>query len=384
MSGQGAVRPTRRGIAVLVLGLLLVAFGQWAGYPLLRALGGILLAAVLAAVAVTARRVRVVVTRSVYPDRVQRGSSALARLRVRNPTTARQPGVLATDRAGGEAQTVRIRPLPPSTGATYHYELATRARGRMTVGPLLLHRADPFGLARNRLPTGETATLWVYPKQFPARALVGGYARHHHEGAATDELLRGSMDLRDVREYVHGDEIRHLHWKATARTGRLMVRDLADPRQPRFTVLLDTRPDSLPSQGFEEAIDLAASLLGASALAGRHSRLVTSSGLDVPTAGGPQAARQLLDELCLLDQGGNDDAVVPAVLGTSRGFGGCLTVITSPGAEMSSLAWLRSRYSPIFVFVLGAAGAAQTVTGARLLGAEDAEHAVRRWNEVLG
>ncbi|MBN6039079.1 DUF58 domain-containing protein [Amycolatopsis sp. 195334CR] len=377
------MRPTRRGIAVLVLGLLLVAFGQWAGYPLLRALGGILLAAVVAAVAVTARRVRVVVTRSVYPDRVGRGDSALARLKVRNPTAASQPGVLATDRAGGEARTVRIRPLPPSTGATYHYELTTRVRGLMTVGPLLLHRADPFGLARNRLPTGETATLWVYPKQFPARVPTAGYARHHHEGAATDELLRGSMDLRDVREYVPGDEIRHLHWKASARTGRLMVRDLADPRQPRFTVLLDTRPGSLTPQGFEEAVDLAASLLGASALAGRHSRLVTSSGLDVPTPGGPQAARRLLDELCVLGQG-KADAVVPAVLGTSRGFGGCLTVITSGGAEMSSLAWLRSRYSPIFVFVLGAAGAAQTVTGARLLGADNAEHAVRRWNEVLG
>ncbi|WP_236808938.1 DUF58 domain-containing protein [Amycolatopsis albispora] len=369
---------------MLVLGLLVVAFGQWAGYPLLRALGAILLAAVLAAVVVTARRVRMVVTRSVYPSRVQRGSPALARLRVRNPGTTRQPALLATDRAGGTAQTVRIRPLPPSTGATYHYALATPVRGRMTVGPLLLHRADPFGLARNRLPTGETAELWVYPRQFPARALVGGYPRHHHEGAATDELLRGSMDLREVREYVHGDEIRHLHWKATARTGRLMVRALADPQQPRFTVLLDTRPDSLPPRLFEEAVDLAASLLGASARAGQHSRLVTSSGLDVPTSGGPRAARRLLDELCVLDQGGAADAVVPAVLTTNRAVGGCLAMITSAGAEMSSLARLRDRYPAIFVFVLGAAGAARTVTGARLLGAENAEHAVRRWNEVLG
>ncbi|RBM22243.1 DUF58 domain-containing protein [Prauserella sp. PE36] len=378
------MRPTRRGSVVFVLAVLLVAFGQWAGQPLLRALGGILLAAVLAAVAVTARPVRVVVTRSVYPDRVERGRPVLARLRVRNPATRRQSPFLATDRAGGTAQTVRIRALPPSAEATYHYELTISTRGKATVGPLLLHRADPFGLATNRLPTGETATLWVHPRQYPARALVGAHPRHHHEGAITDDPLRGSMDLRDVREYVPGDEVRHLHWKATARTGRLMVRDLADPQQPRFTVLLDTRAGSMPPPAFEEAVDLAASLLGASAREGQHSRLVTSSGLDVPTPGGSQAARTLLDELCLVRPHGDDESLVPAALAASRGFGGCLVVVTAADAEVTSLAWLRSRYSTIFVFAIGAGGGAGAVAGARVLVAEGAEHAVRRWNEVIG
>ncbi|GAA0522808.1 hypothetical protein GCM10011581_38500 [Saccharopolyspora subtropica] len=378
------VRPTRRGIAVLVLAVLLVACGQWAGFPLLRALGGMLLAAVLAAVAVTARRVRVTVTRSVYPDRIERGKPALARLRVRNPVGTRQPAFLATDTAGGATQTVRIRPLQPAAEATYHYELAVRARGKVTVGPLLLHRVDPFGLATNRLPTGETATLWVHPRQFPARALVSAHLRHHHEGATTDDPLRGSMDLRDVREYVPGDEVRHLHWKATARTGRLMVRDLADPQQPRFTVLLDTRLGAFSPQVFEEAVDLAASLLAASARAGQHSRLVTSSGLDVPTPGGTLAARSLLDALSELARG-DGEALVPGALSASRGFGGCLAVVTSAGSEMSSLAWLRHRYSAIFVFALGGDGrGARAVTGARVLVADNAEQAVRRWNEVIG
>ncbi|MFD2399787.1 hypothetical protein ACFSVJ_27650 [Prauserella oleivorans] len=181
------MRPTRRGVAVLVVSVLLVAFGQWAGYPLLRALGVIPLTAVVAAVAVTARRVRVVVTRSVYPDRVERGKPALARLRVRNPAGDRHPALLATDGTGDTARTVRIRALPPRAEATYHYELATTTRGLLTVGPLLLHRTDLFGLVTNRLPTGDTATLRVHPRQFPARALAGAHPRHHHEGAATDD-----------------------------------------------------------------------------------------------------------------------------------------------------------------------------------------------------
>ncbi|WP_181193317.1 DUF58 domain-containing protein [Prauserella shujinwangii] len=380
------MRPTRRGMAVLGLCVVLVVFGQWAGYPLLRALGGIALAAVLAAAALTARPVRVTVTRSVYPDRVERGKPALARLRVRNPTGHRQPALLATDTAGGAEHTVRVRASPPRAESTYHYELATAVRGELTVGPLLLHRVDPFGLATNRLPTGDTAILKVYPRQFPARALVGAHPRHHHEGAATDAVLRGSIDLRDVREYQPGDEVRHLHWRATARTGRLMVRDLADPQQPRFTVLLDTRRGSLAPETFEEAVDVAASLLASSARAGQHTRLVTSSGLDVPTAGGSQASRTLLDELCVLRQDGDArGAVVPAALAASRGFGGCLAVVTSPGPELASMAWLRQRYSSIFVFVLGGSGReAHAVTGARMVGADNAAHAVRRWNEVLG
>lgn len=378
------MRLTRRGAAVAVLAVLLLVAGQWGGYPVLRALGAVLLGAVLTAVALTARGLRVGVRRSVYPDRVERGSPAVASLRVRNPGSARQPALLASDGLADAPQTVRVRPLRPGAEATYHYELPTGRRGKLTVGPLALHREDLFGLARNRLPTGEMSTLCVHPKRHPARAFAGRHPRHHHDGASTDDALRGSVDLRDVREYVPGDEVRHLHWKATASTGRLMVRDLADPEQPRFTALLDTRPGSLPAPAFEEAVDFVASLVTAAAVAGQHSRLITSSGVDVPTAGGTHAARILLDELAELAQSGDPDAaVVPGVLAARRGTGGCLVLVTSPTADLSSLSLLRNRFSATFVFAVGDLRRhAATVAGAKVLGAADAAQAVRRWNEV--
>jgi uncharacterized protein (DUF58 family) len=383
------MRLTRRGAAVLVLSVLLLAAGQWLGYPLLRALGAILLGAVLAAILVTLPGLRVTVRREVYPDRVERGRPALARLQVSNPTGRRQAGFLAVDGAGNASHTVAVRALLPGAEASYHYELPTRQRGRLIVGPLTLHRVDAFGLAVNRLSTGETASLLVHPRQLPARALVGGHPRHHHERDVTDEALRGSVDLQDVREYVPGDEVRHLHWKATARTGRLMVRDLADPEQPRFTLLLDTRPDSLPAAGFEEAVDLAASLLSASALAGHHTRFVTSAGADFPTAGGAAAARYLLDELCELDQGRGDQGraavLVPTSLGADRRGGGSLVVVTVAGAELGELAQLRHRYSALFVIALtGTGGPPAAAGGLRVLTASGAEQAVRQWNEVVG
>ncbi|MEV4757333.1 DUF58 domain-containing protein [Micromonospora sp. NPDC049559] len=381
---------TRRGRAVLVIAVALLAAGLWGRYPFLAALGAVGLGAVLAAVLLTARGLPVEVRRSVYPDRVERGRPALARLAVRNPGRRRQAGFAAVDAAGGAARTVRVRALPPGAEAVHHYELPTGTRGRFTVGPLTLHREDPFGLAHHASAAGETATLRVHPRQLPARALVGGHPRHHHEGA--DDALRGSAELQEVREYLPGDEVRHLHWKATARTGRLMVRDLTDPDQPRLTLLLDTRSDALSAGAFEEAVELAASLLGAAARAGHHTRLVTSSGLDLPQPGGAPAARRLLDELCELRQDPRSAELVPAPLPASRPAGGHLVVVAGATGGLAAAAWLRQRFPAVFLFVLGspgvqARGATQAVragAGTRVFHVDGAAEAVRRWNEVTG
>ncbi len=373
------VRLTPRGVAFLVVSLLLFGGGQWGGYPLLRALGAAGLGAVAAAVALTARRVRVDVTRAVHPDRVERGEPALARLTATAPGR-RQSGCYATDRAGRFRRTVRIPPLHPGVSRTLHYELPTSVRGRQTVGPLSLHRADPFGLARNRVATGETATLWVHPRRYAAKAPSAGHPRHHHEGVTADDSLRGSTDLQEIREYQPGDEVRHLYWKATARTGRLMVRDYADPEQPRFTLLLDTRRDVFEPELFEEAVDLAASLLVAAAQAGRHTRLVTPGGTDRPSAGGMAAVLPLLDELCELRQSEVDTALVPAGLLHGSG-GGCLAVVTAT-ADPSTLAELRPRYRAAYVLELGPPAPPRAGSGVLVLRAGQAREAVARWNEV--
>jgi uncharacterized protein (DUF58 family) len=362
---------------VLLLSVLLLGAGAWGGYPFARALGAIGLAVVVAAILLTVRGLTADVVRTVYPDRVERGRTALVTLRVRNRSGRRRAGFLAADPAGGTVRTVRVRALAPGAEESYHYELPTRARGRLVVGPLTLHRADPFGLADNRLRSGSTAQLRVHPKRYAARVLAGGYPRHHHEGGSSDRTLPGSIDLRDVREYVPGDEVRHLHWKATARTGRLMVRDLTDPPQPRLTVLLDTRPDLHSADEFEEAVDTAASLLVAAVHAGHHARLVTPSGLDLAASGGAPAARRILDELCDVRQ----DGTLPLTAMVSGG--GCLVVVTGVGVAADALTGLADRFTSLFVLALSAAGSgAAAVGGVRVLVADTAAAAVRRWNAV--
>jgi uncharacterized protein (DUF58 family) len=295
-------------------------------------------------------------------------------LRVRNRGARRQPAFTATDRAGAVTRTVQVHGLLPAAETVLHYELPTGARGRWPVGPLTLERRDAFGLARSSLSAGETTTLWVHPRQLPARALFGGQRRHHHEGAVTDSALRGSVELNDVREYVPGDEVRLLHWKATARTGQLMVRDLADPQRSRFTVLLDTRAAAATPERFEELVETAASLLGASVRAGQHTCLLTSAGARIAVDGGRGSAGPLLDAL---SEVGQDDHEV--TLPGERG--GNLVVICGDGPVLVSPAWLGQRFGRVDAVVMAGSG---EVPGARTLRAETAAEAVRRWNETLG
>ncbi len=365
------------------------AAGEWAGFPLLRALAGAALGAVLAALVVTARRPRVTVTREVYPDRVQRGRPAFARLRVHNATQRRHAGFIAGDRVDGGFHAVSVRPLAPGAEAVYHYELPTTRRGRFEVGPLTLERVDPLGLGRSRLTTGDTATLWVHPKTYPVRALVAGYPRHHHEGRTTDDSPHGSLDLRDVREYVPGDEVRHLHWKATARTGRLMVRDYVDPNQPRFTALLDTRTDLVPPAVLEEAVDLTASLMRAAAAEGYWCRLLTPStgqlsGVDLKLRGGQQAVRQVLDELCELTPA-SGGALVPTGLTRGSDRGGSLVVVlaTAWQDDLTAIAALCPHYASVVVVTIAGGtetGVPMRIPNTQVIQAPNAKGGTRRWN----
>lgn len=381
-------RLTRRGWAVLVTAVVAYGCGVWFGFPVLRALGGAGFGAVVAALAVTARRPRVTVSREVYPDRVQRGRPAFARLRVHNDGPRRHGGFTAGDPVDGGYHAVAVRPLVPGADAVYHYELPTSRRGRVQVGPLTLERVDPLGLGRSRLTTGDRTTMWVHPKTYPVRALVAGHPRHHHEGRTSDNSPHGTLDLRDVREYVPGDEVRHLHWKATARTGRLMVRDYVDPNQPRFTALLDTRGDLLPPEVFEEAVDLTASLTNAAAAAGYWCRLVTTGGVDLRLRGGQQAVRQALDELSELRPVFGSAPLVPSSLTRAGDRGGSLVVVLANAyqEDLAAVATLRPHYASTVLITLAGGtptGVEVTAPGVQVLKAPNARDATRHWNATV-
>lgn len=376
------MRLTRRGWCTLVAAALLIALGLVAGYPLLLALGAMAVGAVVAALAVAGRRPQVDIIRELYPDRVERGRRAGITLRVHNPGTRRQSGFTAVDRMSSFTLTVAVRSLAAGAEQSYLNEVPTSQRGRHEVGPLSLRRSDPLDLGQSELTLGDTATLWVYPRTHPIRSVATGLPLHHHDGEATETSPRGSLDIREVREYVPGDEVRHLHWKATARTGQLMIRDYADPHQPRFTVLLDNRRETHTEAEFEEAVELAASLMVAAAKEEHRCQLVTPSGIDVVSVPGSGAVRRFLDEFCVVDRSEKTNlSLVPAAL--PKASGGMLVVISAAGSpeDRAALAAVRPRYVDVVVVALN--GSEPQIPGVRVLRATNALEATQQWQTVI-
>jgi uncharacterized protein (DUF58 family) len=384
-----AVPLTRRGVAVGAAAVVLYAAGLMWGYPVLRALAGVAGAVIVVAVIRTVVPLRASVVRELYPQRVDCGKPALATLVVRNATGTRQPGFIVRDVIDGQNHEVPVRGLPAGGVATYRYALPTARRGRVVVGPLTLRRGDALGLARRDLRVGGQEVLWVHPRRHPARAATGARAKHHHEGPLPRLPLPGSMEQRAVREYVPGDELRHLHWRATARAQRLMVRDYVDPAQPRCVVLLDTRPAALSPDAFEHAVEVAASVTHAAVTHGHPTRLCTTAGLDINVERNPDASRVLLDALCEVEQReveqspAGDRASLGELTGSLRS-GGWLVLVTGDGERdlVGAMVAVRRHYAPFVIFDLGERGTLE-VPGVTVVRSSSAADAVRQWNSLV-
>jgi uncharacterized protein (DUF58 family) len=140
------------------------------------------------------------------------------------------------------------------------------------VGPVSIVRRDPFGLYRRSITLHGTAKVVVHPTTVTLPPLSAGFVRDL-EGEATRDLTDSDLSFHALREYVAGDDRRHIHWKSSAKTGRFMIRQYEQTRRSRMLIVLDTRRDAYVDDAeFELAVSASASL-GVRAL--RDSRDVT-------------------------------------------------------------------------------------------------------------
>ncbi|MFB4264813.1 DUF58 domain-containing protein [Nonomuraea sp. GTA35] len=357
-AGRADARPSRTGPAAaqpprtrLTAVLTPLGWGTLAGVVVLYAAGFALsypepvvlatgaLLALAAALAWTAPRPRLEVRREVTPVKVPRGDAAVAVLSVTNLGRRGLSGLRAQDRIGSSEHTVDLPRLPKGAVRTVSYPLPTDTRGEIPVGPLVLVRADPFGLTRRLREYGRPVTLLVRPRTVALPVPPSGKA-HHLEGPASDNAPAGTVTFHTLREYVLGDDLRHVHWRSSARTGTLMVRQFIDASLPTTTVLLDTRGLTEP------AVDAAASAAVAAARAGFPVRVLTGDGPLPDTKTDPEA---VLDRLALVRPG---TAGVTEALRTARG-GGSLVLVTGDPSEAGRIAGARRRFDRVICVYVG-------------------------------
>jgi uncharacterized protein (DUF58 family) len=154
------------------------------------------------------------------------------------------------------------------------YVLERLPRGRYEFEGAVAVIEDPFGLERVEQRLEAPGALLVYPRLVELDRLFSEGGTRSHDGRRL--LLRrpSGFDLHSVRDYEHGDSLRKVHWRSTARRGQLMVKELEDSPRDEVAVVLDTDPEAVVGQSFDVQVRAAGSLLLSHVRRGRRAVLV--------------------------------------------------------------------------------------------------------------
>ncbi|MBP2330525.1 uncharacterized protein (DUF58 family) [Kibdelosporangium banguiense] len=383
---SGKVRLTLRGAGTLVLGILLTGLGIWWRYPGLTGFGAALTGLAVAGFVSVLRSVPVEAQRDVHPRTVHRRSVCTGTLELASVSRRFPVHLDATDRIADEPVVVDVPPLGPGERTSVDYRIPTERRGVFPVGSLTLRRKGFLGMADSRTVLDDTIEVRVVPRVLPVRGVPAGVRRGHI--GADERVEHGGTDLVGLREYVPGDDLRRLHWATSARAGALMVREDADPGRPHLAVILDDRPGGHSEpQGFEDAVELAASLLSAGMVAGHPVRLMATSGaadLEVPAgvieAGGADAdmVMAVLADLQPVDESANAPSQLPA-----RDLD-VVAVVCGANADLAPLLLDAGRASVGVVLVVDPNVQDMSAMGSALvLRAPRVEELIQAWDTVV-
>jgi uncharacterized protein (DUF58 family) len=212
------------------------------------------------------------------------------------------------------------------------YVLERLPRGRYTFEDSMAVIEDPLGLERVEQPLTAPAALLVYPRLVELERLFSESGTRSHDGRRL--LLRrpSGFDLHSVREYEHGDSLRKVHWRSTARRAQLMVKELEDAPRDEVAVVLDADPDAVVGESFDVQVRAAGSLLLAHVRRGRRALLVISgSRQDQQGVRSPEGDwRQALDLLAAAEpEPGPSLAALLADEGSAAGRALELAVVTA-------------------------------------------------------
>ena len=185
------------------------------------------------------------------------------------PTTVEVPvGVGLVD--------VALPSIAPKGEATREVPVPTARRGVLDVGPVTGVRADPVGLVRREIIWTAREQVIVHPRTIAIPSTSTGLVRDL-EGQATRDLSPSDIAFHAIREYQPGDDPRTIHWRSTAKTGGLMVRQFEDTRRSHLVVVLALgRGEFADEDEFELAVSVAASLGARAVRDGREVTVVLS------------------------------------------------------------------------------------------------------------
>jgi len=261
-------------------------------------------------------RVRLDIALRPPPSRIAVGDEAAAHIAVSNPTGRRSFAQVIDVPVGGSIIPVSVPGLAAGHALEREVAVPTLRRGRLVLGPVRTLRADPIGLVQRELVWANAREVIVHPRTIDIPSTSSGLVRDL-EGQPTRDLTPSDLAFHALREYVPGDDRRHIHWKSTAKTGALMVRQFEETRRSHLVVALSIASIDFGSDAeFELAVSVTGSL-GARAIRDARDVSVVVSAVTPDFAKRAVVAlrplstvtpTRLLDDLAMVEHG-------PAALG---------------------------------------------------------------------
>jgi len=197
---------------------------------------------------------------SLTHERIVAGDGVAGRIEVRNDgRRTALPGRIDIPVGAGLVE-FGVPLLRPGHAVQQPLDIPGLPRGVVTVGPATTVRSDPIGMLRREHSFPDVHDLYVHPRTVALPSTSAGLIRDL-EGAPTRRLVDADMSFHAIRQYVPGDSRRQIHWRSTAKTGQLMVRQYEESRRSRMAVVLAVaEAEYADADEFELAVSCAASL----------------------------------------------------------------------------------------------------------------------------
>ena len=305
---------TTRGRAFVAAGITLVLCGIGLGFTDLTRIGVLLVALpLLSGVLMRRHDLRFSLERTAVPGRIQVDEQSLVTLSIENAGGATSPLLMAEeqlDYALGDRPRFVVPRLRRGDRQEVHYQVRSHVRGRHRLGPLGVRLRDPFGLSTRVAAISGSSDVLVLPKIVPlggARPPGSGVGA---EGAIPHMVALHGEDDVSIRAYRDGDDLRRIHWPATAKTGDLMVRQEDRPARRRAAIVLDSRARGHSGSGssgsFEWAVTACASVAAHLIEQGYAVHLVCDETAEDSQAAMALDVDPLLDVLAMAETGSDD------------------------------------------------------------------------------
>ncbi|MEN9603480.1 MAG: hypothetical protein RLZZ06_328 [Actinomycetota bacterium] len=304
---------TKLGWISLLLAVLWLPLGVWLAWPEFFFLGAVATVIILVAIPFLIGGKNYIIGFSLPEDHLVAGESTNAPISVTNTNKRLElPGVLEVQ-IGDGIEEFPIPLLRAGETKLLPFELASQPRGILKVGPITTVRTDPVGALRKETKLLDAMDVHVYPQTRVLPPTVIGYMRDL-EGNPTLTVVEADMTFHSIREYVAGDNPKHIHWKATAKIGKpgkFLVRQYAESRRSRMVIILAMNPAEYlaGSDEFEVAISAVGSLGARAILDSRSVSVVISEEIPKLAKNRMRAIRELrvqtrkrlMEDLCVVN-----------------------------------------------------------------------------------